>query len=60
MFALCVVSNDEQAQCRTINTKKEVWVKYKVQASYTMGTGFLSPSVTLTNHIHLVLMLKKE
>jgi hypothetical protein len=31
MFLLCVVSKDKKTKCRTVKTKKEVWMKCRVQ-----------------------------
>jgi hypothetical protein len=29
MFVLCGVSKDKKAKCRTNQTNKQVWIKYK-------------------------------
>jgi hypothetical protein len=41
MFVLCVLSEDNKAKCRTVNTKKQVWCTREFKKS---RGGFLHPS----------------
>ena len=33
MFVLCVVRNDKRQKCRTVKTKNQVWMTYRVQGN---------------------------
>jgi hypothetical protein len=49
MFVLCVVSKDKKAKCRTMKTKTQVWIKYRVQENSKKirdGARFSAPFLT--------------